>query len=257
LAKELIRKVPRQVCHADIFLDEVTEVADIVRAEFDKLEAANKDEDVSRTLEFTYEVDDKFVFSTLEELENHAGKVSQFSLNANVESRFKGNLVHQYSDHVLQVSGAGPIRLEIPAWLKSQEWGVFGRVERIMRVRENRIKTLTDSVSPQTLMLSGYTIFFLAILTFSPLSIRSSSYYKTLVVLFSAAGIMWFCFAAILVRAVWRKNFVYLRYSRQNEHEREAIRQERWSKLGWILLGAILGAVLGPLGQLLFAKWKH
>lgn len=256
LGKVIIRKVPTEVCHADIFLDDVKEVTDIVRDEFERLEASKNNASVTQTLEFTYEVDDNYIFSALEELEDHGGKVSQFSLIANIERRFDGGHLDRNTSRLLHMWGTGQVRFETPLGLKSQEWSIFSKVEQIIKARQNRVKTFGDSIPGMIPMLSCCTILFLTFVVFSSLSLKSG-YFRPIATVFSVIWILWICFMAILIYSVWRKNFVLLRYSRQNERDREAIRSERWGKLGWILLGAILGALFSTLGQMLFAKLKH
>jgi hypothetical protein len=182
--------------------------------------------------------------------------VCRFSLNANIETKLNEEILQKDSSRMLQVFGRGPIRLDLPYWLESQEWNIFGKIEQIIKARKNRIKTFEDAVPWQVSMFSGYAIFFSALAAFYFVSLRSG-YFKPLIFLFAVLEVLWASFTAITIYAVWRNNFVFLRYSRQDQRQREILRNERWEKIALVLLGAVLGAILGPVGQFLFAKWKH
>jgi hypothetical protein len=123
LTTSVIRKLPSELPHSRLYLDDLFEIEEILEDEFAKLQNA-------QPIAFEYEIDGSLVITTHEELIEHGGSSCRFALNiVSADWRLKG-------DGVLSFYSTIKPRFAVPYALKEGDWALFGRVEQIFwRVR--------------------------------------------------------------------------------------------------------------------------
>ncbi len=230
MSVETIRPVPTDLPHADIYLDDLFEIEDLVTAELRALSAAPE-------THFEYEVDD-LRMTAREDLEKHGGSTSRFSLMVVFKDR-------RWKESVLQIHGGLRPRFTPPHDLEDRRYELFGRAQQIFNGRASEFKAAMERILDSryaypTLCILGAATF---LVTFHIGSTR--------LFLESCAAYLLFCaaLAALAFAGATRKNRLILEYVRQNTKARKEKRSEAATKV-WIgILCATVGAFVGALLQ--------
>ncbi|HET9101362.1 MAG TPA: hypothetical protein VFN62_13285 [Acidobacteriaceae bacterium] len=223
MTKTPIRDVPRKLPHARIYLDDLFEVEDILKAYADR-------SDVS-FIGFEYEIDNKVKLTTRDELKEHEGYSSRFSLIMVADPRLS-------TRDVLSITRYLNPEFVVPYLLEDQRWAIFAEVEQVFKARKDSLKNVITS-------FPGWFIFVLLLAIFACSSLANlraitryvdaRAFYLFEALFESIALMAWY--------AVFRRNRVYFRYARRDQQERAAAWRKRLEKFLWILLGTFLGAV--------------
>jgi len=228
VTKTAIREIPRQLPHASIYLDDLFEIEDLFLAQ-----AAARPTPIS--IAFEYLLDESIKITTREELIEHGGSCSEFSLS--LKSELPGA-----NTCLISIIGMAHTQLEIPHFLKDQAWEIFGKVEQIFKTRRDRMKAFANALPGKAAFLPYAWVLILVVVsrllhqTFSP-----SLYWGGALLLISP-----YLFGAI---GIWKKNLIYLRFIRMDQKARRAAWKDRVEKLVWLLIGLAAG--------LLFNRFKR
>lgn len=225
LTKTAIREVPQELPHARIFLDDIFEVEAILQGSYAKLPNAPP-------VGFEYTIDDRIKLTTHEELEEHEGFSSNFSLFVvNNGSCFGGR-------KVLSITRFSNPEFNPPYDLEDQKWEMFGKVAEVFKTREDKLK---NAIMSLPFWLSWMLLPALLACTIFA-NLKAVTHYVDPRAFYS---IQWLLLGISLVASyeVFRRNRIYFRYARQDQKARDAARKERFEKFLWLLVGTILGAV--------------
>lgn len=235
MAKSVIRLLPKDLPHASIYLDDLIEIEKILAEAFLKLPG-------SPSLSFEYEVGDKEVMTTHDDLVDQGGSYSNFAMNV-VED--KSNFPY---NRVLTFYGFLNPSFEAPRTLKDDRWGVFSKVEQVFRARRDPGKNLIESI-PR--VWAGVFLVTLSIgggVLPTWLS-RASNGRDPSRLIASVLFLLMMAAAGLAAYLVFKKNRVYLRFARQDQKARLAARKERIEKFVWLLVGATVGALFTLLAD--------
>jgi len=247
------RQVPTQLPPGDIFLDDITEIVEIVETEFNYAQEQSASEDRPKSISFAYEVDKEYTFSTIADLAAHGGKTSQFSLNAIIESGV-ADWVRSSVIPVIEFRGSSPVAVRAPYEIQDRKWSIFAKIEQVFADRRSRFRSLGRVFPPLSLLPFGYVPVFLLLLIYWLVPARIIKPFFVV----EAAGALLYLLALLLAFYTDnRENYVLLRYRREAGQERVKARKETLGRFGWLLLAASAGAVLKPIAEWIFTKVKH
>jgi hypothetical protein len=228
VTKTAIRAIPRQLPHASIYLDDLFEIEDLFLAQ-----AAARPTPIS--IAFEYVLDGSIKITTREELIEHGGSCSEFSLRLRSEETY-------VNTSVINIIGMAHIQFEIPYFLSDQAWEIFGKVEQIFKTRRDRMKAFADALPNKAALLPlAWVLVLVVVSLLLHRSLPPSLYWGGALLLFSP-----FLFDAI---GIWKKNLIYLRFIRMDQKARSAAWKDRAEKLVWLLIGLAVG--------LLFDRFKR
>jgi hypothetical protein len=239
LAKTAIRNVPTDLKHADIYLDDLFEIEEILSEPFARTNDPS-------TISFEYEIDDEVRLTTREELREHGGSSSKFRLNIILTRTEPGRDSQSKKAPCLYLYNTTSPSLYLPFGSSMNPWEIFGRVDQVFNARRNKLKILAESAPFWTQALSAIA---LALLVGFALPRRVPSGPREAAVLsayFISISLYWVC-------GPLRKNKIYFRDAREDEKGRAKRRNERVEKLAFLLIGTLLGT----LGTLVVAYLKH
>ncbi len=228
MTKTAIRTIPRQLPHASIYLDDLFEIEDIF---------VNQAKGLPTPVPITFEyiLGSSIKITTRDELIEHAGSCSEFSLRLRSEKPY-------VNTSVINIIGMAHIQFEIPYFLSDQAWEIFGKVEQIFKMRRDRMKAFADALPNKASLLPWAWVLVLVVVSLLlHRSLPPSLYWGGALLLFSP-----FLFGAI---GIWKKNLIYLRFIRMDQKARSAAWKDRAEKLVWLLIGLAVG--------LLFDRLKH
>jgi hypothetical protein len=212
LTTTAIRSVPTNLPHARIFLDDLIEIESLLIDEFSRLPNAE-------SISFEYAIDGNIAMTTHEELIEHGGYATEFSLSISNGSR-------RLSTGLLDIGGGINPRFNIPYQLKESEWAVYGKVEQIFEARKDRLKSFCQSV-PSWVMFCFWAI--IAVLGSAGSTLRGEPAFiaRPLLMAYFAVGAVFFPFMSVLLLAYFRKNRIYFRRIRQDQKARTDLAPEK------------------------------
>ena len=224
-----IRAVPRELPHADIYLDDLFEVEEIFSRNFEKL---------ARPVEvsFQYTLNGELRMTAREDLVNHGGHCSQFGLCL---VRGKGG---SGSEVVLRFYSSLRPAIDIPYDLREEQWPIYGQIEQIFRSRAGKLKRVTASVPKGLLYGLDGALGALLIMAGPVLLFVIAKHYISPYYLLALFGfLLIYAPVLILVRSDKREDRVYFQYRRDDQKARESTRKEWTQKVIMLLLGALVG----------------
>jgi hypothetical protein len=254
MARITKRDVPTQLPPSDIFLDDMAEIVEILTTEFNTLQTTNPPDHGDLSISFTYEVDEEYTFSSIEELATHGGKTSEFALKANIDTTFQGQVWIPYESTVVEFSGSSPVRIRLPYQFEASKWSAFARIERVFAERKSRLREFGRSLDPMNIVLVGYGLSFVV---FVADSYFLAKFHKRMFLVGAIVGSLWMLTMLVGIYSIFRKNYVLLRFRREAGQEKAKSRNEMLAKTVWLVLAAALGATLKPIAEWLFTKWTH
>jgi hypothetical protein len=226
VTKTAIRTIPRQLPHASIYLDDLFEIEDIFVNQANGLPAPV-------SVEFEYVLGGSIKITSRDELIEHGGSCSEFSLRLRSE---KPNV----NTSVIDLIGMAHTQFEIPYFLSSQAWEVFGKVEQIFKTRRDRVKALADAIPLKAV--------FLPYIWFAILVVASLALHQSLPAsLYWGGGLVLVAPLLLGAIAVWKKNRIYLRFIRTDQKARRAAWKDRAEKIAWLLIGLAVGLLFDRL----------
>ena len=231
MSVETIRPVPTDLPHADIYLDDLFEIEDLLTAELRALGAAPE-------THFEYEVDD-LRMTAREDLEKHGGSTSRFSLMVVFKDR-------RWKESVLQIHGGLRPHFTPPHDLGDRRYELFGRAQQIFNGRASEFKAAMERI-----LDSRYAYTTLCILGVAATSLGAFYFDSTrrFLELGATCFLFYAALAALAFAGATRKNRLILEYVRQNTKARKEKRSEAATKV-WIgILCATVGAFVGALLQ--------
>lgn len=226
MTKTAIRTIPSELPHASIYLDDLFEIEDIFANQAKRLPAPVP-------ITFEYIVDRSIKMTTHEELIEHGGSCSEFSLRLRSEMK-------NVDSSVISIIGMAHTQFEIPYFLSDQAWEIFGKVEQIFKTRRDRLKIYADELRIATAFLPYVWLLILAAMSrILHLSFPPSLYWGGALLLIAP----WLLGAA----AIWKRNLIYLRFIRMDQKAKNAAWKERIEKLIWVLIGLAIGMLFDHL----------
>ncbi len=227
MAVTALRKVSKDLPHADIYLNDLWEIEAILLQAYARAMP-------EMTISFEYEVDNQKI-TTKDELIAYGGHTSNFTLTL-VEPE-----PYTWSRSLLSFKGFHRPQLDVPSRVGELAWEVQGKIHAVYKDRKKAYKNVAVA-------LPGWTLFapvlvFLVLDFFLPKNPvfqakPSASFFLAFSFPVSFFGAYWF--------ALVSKNRLYLQNSREDQRARATLRKERLEKSLWLLLGLILG-VIGSL----------
>ena len=220
-----IRKVPRSLPHARIYLDDLFEIENLLRDEFSKRYDA-------ASISFEYVVDNSISMTTHDELVEHGGYATHFSLSASAGSRFLGSAL-------LNFDGNSAPFFSLPYDSRESEWALYGKVNEIFHARRDWLKNFYESV-PGWLIFGLWAVMFV-VGSLIQIIVPKDPGIRPLLEPYLALMVIPLVFIGLALVVLFRKNRIYLRLARQDQKARAAARRERIGKLLWLLAGSIIG----------------
>jgi hypothetical protein len=221
LTTTAIRKVPQYLSHARIYLEELFEIEDILTQEYANLPT-------KRPITFEYVIDHAIVINTREELIEHEGYSTDFSLRLGPGS-------DNWQSDIFTINGLAGIMFWAPRSLKDKEWEIFGKVEQVFKSRRDSLKTIADSLSFKVVLFPVlWTLIY---------GISTALLHRPLLPLslFFAVGALLFAPMLIGAAGTWRQNRIYFSFAKKDQKARRAAWNERFEKFVWLLVGLALG----------------
>jgi len=225
LTKTAIREVPRELPHARIFLDDLFEVEAILRESYAKLPK-------EPPIGFEYTIDGKIRLTTHDELKEHEGYSSNFSLFVVGNSPYAGN------SSILSITRFSNPEFNPPYDLEDQKWEIFGKVAEVFKAREDRLKNAIMALPSWLSWMLLPAVLACAILA----NLKAVTQYVDPKAFYSIQLLLLIGYL-IAFYEVFRRSRIYFRYARQDQKARDAARKERFEKFLWLLVGTILGAL--------------
>jgi hypothetical protein len=236
MTKTAIRSVPTKLPHASIYLDDLFEIEDILSSEYLRLPTPPK-------ISFQYEIDGKLLLTTHEELIEHEGYNSKFTLHVLSEACFSDNIRLMRFYHFLAPE------FEAPFGFGGQRWAIFSRVAEIFKARASSLKQIADSAFFKLLFLLLIPgLLYNAMFFYNFIAVSKYSLPVEFLLQLPTVALLMLCIAKL------KKNRIYFRFVRQDEKARKAKRNDRIEKLLWLLGGTVIG-MMATLGVDQFKHW--
>ena len=130
-------------------------------------------------------------------------------------------------------------------------WATYAQIAQIFDTRNLRLKNLVNAI-PAPLQLLFGPVLSIPIVALFAIAFRSGAprTFESVSLAFGALAIL-----ALMVVVFWnlfRPSRVYFRYARLDFHERTRARKETLQKVGFLVIGAILGC----LGTIIASYFK-
>ncbi len=196
MTKTFIRSVPRELPHASIYLDDLFEIEDIF---------VNQAKILSTPIAITFEyiLGSSIKITTRDELIEHGGSCSEFSLRLKSEKAI-------VDISVIDIIGMAHIQFEIPYFLEDQSWEIFSKVCQVFKTRSNVVKLCADAIPFKIVLLP--ILWILIVLTVSLVRHQSPS-----PLLYFGGALLLFAPMLLGMIGIWKKNQIYLRFVRVNQ----------------------------------------
>ena len=232
MAKTAIRAIPKDLSSANIYLDDLFEIEEILSQTFASLSPPV-------SVRFEYEIDERIKITTHEELIEHEGYSSRFIMKMFAESS-------SIETRVLWMHRFLPPQFEAPYTLGEQRWAVFAKVEPIFKARQGNFKAMAERITT----LSMYVVMFGSTIIFYSIARPHGAQHWYASYIFNALLIGG---GSVVAYGKLKANRIYFRFVRQDQKAKTAARKELIGKLFLLLAGSILGV----LGNMTVNHFKH
>lgn len=228
--KSAIRRVPSDLPHVKLYIDDLVEIESIVK----KVLSEQKNTSWEG---FEYEIDDKIRLTTHEELAEHRGSSSNFKLIAiySIYSQVQRT-------EVLRFYSLLEPRLSVYWGSNEDHWATYAQVAQVLEPRKLRLKNLLEAVPWEMGWIVPASMVFLLVL------LLAAGFRHGIPRGFASVaeiGGAIFVLVAIIVffSRLFGKSKVLFRYSRLDLYERMRARKELTQKIVLLLIGALLGCL--------------
>lgn len=237
MVKTKIHQFKRYLPYARIYLDDVEEIVSIYQSAF--AEVAPKE-----TCEFYFEIEDNVRLDDFEDLKQHGGHVSEFSIWLTYSFMLTAFEAMPDRTRIVRISYGQP-ELDYPRAMEESRWELRAKLLTIFEARRDRWKIFSDSIPPWVIATGPLVAFSLIEL------LR-----RTFILMIAVAVLCLALYGAALV-GVFRRSRVYLYYRRADQQERKKARQRIAKDVFIAMMGAIAGVVGTLVGEMLFKRFSH
>lgn len=244
MAKTIIRQFKRDLPYARLYLDDVEEIVSIFRSAFAAVDLGLTEIAPDQTCEFYFEIEDNVRLDNFEDLKQHGGHVSEFSIWMTYSYMLSASNTRSDQTQILRISYGQP-EFAYPRVMEESRWELRAKLLTIFESRRDSWKIFSDSVPWWITAPSPLAIGVVAeVLRRTP----------KVMIAFSASCLA--LYGAGLA-GVFRRSRVYLYYRRADQQERQKSRQQTQTAIVAAILGAILGSAMTVVGEWVLKRYSH